>query len=119
MDNDDPTEETDLVYLQLCHGRVIRDQDMDETGFDGPLLGPFVSIQLEYAYSIRGMINDSEDFWLSFDEDPHGLCIYYDGKWYGRVCILPARKLTKDNYYRNIPPSIPDQSKTYHPKKKE
>lgn len=121
MDTDDPNKETEQLYIHLWHGRDVRDQDMDETGYDGPLLGPFLSVQVEYAYAVRGMLNDnaSDGFWLWFDEDPESLCIYYDGKWYGRICILSACNLAKDNYYRKVKRCIPEQAKANHPKKKE
>jgi len=121
MDNNDPTnEELEQLYIHLGHGRNIRDQDMDETGYDGPLLGPFLSVQVEYAYAVRGMLNNNgDDMWLWFDDDPESLCIYYDGKWYGRICILSARNLVNDNYYRKVKRCIPEQAKANHPKKKE
>ena len=116
-----PGSEIDLVYIHLWHGRDERTQDMDSlVGFDGPIIGPFLSIQMQYAYAVRCLLDaEGNDMWLYFDEDPNSLCIYYDGKWYGSLCILPARNMVKDGHYQKMGHHKPDQAKAIHPEKEK
>jgi hypothetical protein len=37
------------VYLELFHGRDSPDKDLDDWGFQGPVLGPFPFIQVTYG----------------------------------------------------------------------
>jgi hypothetical protein len=55
-----------MVYLFLYQGRHSRDEKLDDWGFDGPVLGPYPSIQITYGRHIKSGINqfgiDSEGF---------------------------------------------------------
>jgi hypothetical protein len=90
----DMSKSVEFVYLYLWHGREIEnaDDDMEEIGFEGPCLGPFMEIQTMYNTYIRCMPweEDKEELFLDFQ--PSSLCIYYDGKAYGALSIISASK---------------------------
>ena len=77
----------DEVYLHLYHGRLDPKQDMEEFGTDGPLLGPFKTIQFTYRDSIRCMHEDDskhDDFWLAWNSEQ---LIEHEGVYY-RDCSV-------------------------------
>lgn len=41
------------VYLHLFHGRDDPDQEMDDWGFRGPTLGPFLYVQTTYMCDVK------------------------------------------------------------------
>jgi hypothetical protein len=47
------------VYLKLLHGRLDPNPDMQDWGFDGPVLGPFEAVHITYRDEIR-CLGDSE-----------------------------------------------------------
>jgi hypothetical protein len=57
------------VYIKLLHGRDDPNQDMEDWGFNGPVLGPFRCIRSGGAEEIE----------LGFTDD----LLTYDGKHYG------------------------------------
>ena len=38
-----------MLYIRLFHGRTDPDQDMDDWGFDGPVLGPYQFAHTTYT----------------------------------------------------------------------
>jgi hypothetical protein len=69
------------VYLKLLHGRLDRNQEMRDWGFDGPVLGPFEAVHFMYRDHIR-CISDSateREIELGFADD----LLIYEGKYYG------------------------------------
>ena len=41
------------LYLGLFHGRDTPDEDMNEWGFEGPMIGPLRWVHTTYAFTIR------------------------------------------------------------------
>lgn len=46
-------KKTKGVYLELFHGRRSLDQDMDDWGLEGPILGPFDWVHTTYGSEIK------------------------------------------------------------------
>lgn len=73
------------MYLDLYHGRVNKDQDMDDWGSNGPLIGPCRVIHVTYANMIRVGLsksaggNEDIDFTIYIDDD----LVTFDGVYYG------------------------------------
>ena len=69
------------VYIKLLHGRDDPDQDMQDWGFAGPLLGPFEALHFTYRNHIRCISNSAteEELELGFTDD----MLTYEGKRYG------------------------------------
>ena len=72
--------EPDTVYLHLYHGRLDPDEDMEGFGTEGPLLGPFETVQFTYANQIRCISADGEEKWLNWDDNQ---LILHEGVYYG------------------------------------
>lgn len=69
-----------MVYLNLYHGRHSREEELDDWGFDGPILGPFPSIQITYGSHIKTTTKVD----LGIDSD--GLVEFF-GAYYGDFSI--------------------------------
>jgi hypothetical protein len=41
------------IYLKLMHGRDDPEQQMDDWGFDGPVLGPLEAVHFTYTTHVR------------------------------------------------------------------
>jgi hypothetical protein len=69
------------VYIKLLHGRDDPDQDMQDWGFAGPLLGLFEALHFTYRNHIRCISNSAteEELELGFTDD----MLTYEGKHYG------------------------------------
>jgi len=82
-----------MLSLNLFHGRATPDEELDDWGSDGPVLGPFSFIQVTYGSHIKlgfllpdGSEPPPEQDWLP------DLCIdegvvFYDGVYYGDFTI--------------------------------
>lgn len=99
------------MYLQLFHGRTNADQQMDDWGLPGPVIGPLAYTHTTYASDVKfGFADTSKsDGWLTVVD---GL-IYYDGVSYGDWSTFTG--LPEDHKARLIefdqtkakPPAIP------------
>jgi len=67
------------VYLKLLHGRDDPAKDMEEYGFDGPVLGPFDYVHVTYNTMIDCGKNGEPIQTLRFHQD----MIEHEGKFYG------------------------------------
>lgn len=74
------------VYLKLLHGRDNPAQDMQDWGYDGPMLGPFEAIHITYRDHIRCIAKDADEVELGFTDD----MLTYQGKHYGDFEIAEA-----------------------------
>jgi hypothetical protein len=75
------------LYLELYHGRNDPDVDMEDWGFEGPVLGPLKFIHFTYHSHYRvELLNGEATDPISYYDD----MIFYDGKWYGDWSIVPA-----------------------------
>ena len=73
------------IYIRLYHGRTSIDEKLDDWGWNGPVLGPYESIQLTYGTHIKMHKADHfED--LGVVED----LIFYDGYYYGDASIFSS-----------------------------
>ena len=71
------------IYLKLLHGRTHPDEQLEDWGFDGPVLGPFEAVHFTYATHVRcfpkSSDGDAEVIELRYHDD----LIFHDGKYYG------------------------------------
>ena len=74
------------MYLELFHGRNYTNQQMDDWGFEGPVIGPFDTAHVTYNTHIK-LWREAEGttYEVVFRED----MIEYDGKFYGDWVFLP------------------------------
>jgi hypothetical protein len=98
-----PTAKLRTVYLKLLHGRLDPNQDMQDWGFNGPVLGPFEAVHITYRDELR-CLGDSEpsELILRYTED----MLTYEGKYYGDFEI--AADFGSDTP-KTLPPD-PDQA---------
>lgn len=85
------------VYLHLFHGREDPEQDMDDWGEDGPIVGPFDWFHVTYKDELKGVI-DGDPYWFPHIAPCEDM-IYFRGKWYGDWSIhdhAEARRLVLD-----------------------
>jgi hypothetical protein len=94
------------LYLALFHGRRRPDEEMDDWGFNGPLLGPLEWVHTTYALNIRVKFARKVDEAAYFSKpeypDAHDLImaddmIVYANRYYGDwssfyVCEDETRK---------------------------
>jgi hypothetical protein len=71
------------MYLELFHGRTTADQQMDDWGLPGPIIGPLQYAHTTYASDLKfGFVDKSKsDGWLTVVD---GLIYYdrvFDGDW--------------------------------------
>lgn len=87
------------MYLQLFHGRTNPDQQMDDWGSAGPVIGPLNYVHTTYATNVQfGFADESKSAgWLTIID---GL-IYYDGVFYGDWSTF-AQELDEEHRARLI-----------------
>lgn len=66
------------VFLKLFHGRNAPTDELDDWGFEGPMLGPMDYVHTTYASDVKYCLN-GEDYRLHIIEG----CVEYEGKYYG------------------------------------
>ena len=81
------------VYLELFHGRRNPHEDLDDWGFEGPVLGPFPFVHITYGSTIKVGINPviSSPYCnsnLHIDEDGF---IVFAGSYYGDMSVFDDR----------------------------
>ena len=96
-----------MMYLRLFHGRSDPNQDMDEWGSYGPVLGPYELIHSAYAFSLELGNNDTCDELFY-----HGGMVYYDGIYYANWTVFDDPTLNDGRYQ----PTAFEQSKANLPK---
>ncbi len=76
-----------MLYIRLFHGRTDPDQDMDDWGSDGPVLGPYEFVHTTYAAFVRlGRRDGICDELHVLERD----MLYYNGVYYGDWSVFPA-----------------------------
>ena len=96
------TVEDQKLYLRLYHGRNDPQEDLEDWGSEGPVFGPYESIQITYESHIK-MHSDSGFDDLAWQED----LVFYDGIYYGDVEIsttAPASEITPYKHEKTIFP---------------
>ena len=85
-----------MIFIHLYHGRKDPEQQMEDWGEDGPVIGPFDWFHGTYFSTFNfGTTKDGALWWLGDNKGfPEGL-IYYDGMYYGDFEIVSTddRKL--------------------------
>lgn len=93
------------TYLALFHGRDDATIEMDDWGFNGPMIGPIIGFHVTYADHIRVGFNTvqeaikffphADDNWvdLEFVND----CLKYEGKFYGDYTVHPHQQTRFDD----------------------
>lgn len=89
------------LYLGLFHGRKAVDEDLDDWGFDGPMIGPVKYVQTTYAAEVKIEFENREDMRKYFpavieDWEKHGYAnspewqlpiqedlLVYEGEFFG------------------------------------
>ena len=74
------------VYVRLFHGRLDPNENMNDWGFDGPLLGPFESVHFTYKWHVRCLPLSSQEKEVEFEFNDD--LLFYDGKYYGDFEIV-------------------------------
>lgn len=106
------------VYLALFHGRLQSNEQMDDWGFNGPLIGPLEWVHTTYSLHIRLMFINHDDEKLYFQKPAHPDAndiiiaddvIPYAGKYYGdwTVFFVGENEIRKPlDTFRNEPRRI-------------
>jgi hypothetical protein len=83
------------VYIKLFHGRKDPNQNMDDWGDPGPILGPFQWVHGTYCNDLKlGDINSPSD---SLGELPiYKDLVYYDGVFYGDFSVIAPDTAKED-----------------------
>ncbi len=90
------------IYIHLFHGRKTPDEQLEDWGHDGPVLGPFPFAHITYNTDIK---LDNEAFHeLRFVDD----LLYYDGVYYGdwSVTAWPPKSPEAYEQEKSEPPSV-------------
>lgn len=69
------------TYLALFHGRNDPKQDIEDWGFDGPVIGPVNWVHTTYGGEIKVALKDEAD--ASIHITVVEGCISFEGKYYG------------------------------------
>jgi len=93
-------------YLRLYHGRVDPQEKLEDWGSEGPIFGPYESIQITYGADIKMHKYDHfED--LGWYQD----LIYYDGVYYGDMQIFSTDQATETTPYQEEKRILPQEKK--------
>ena len=76
-----------MVYLELFHGRHSPDEELDDWGFEGPILGPFPFVHITYGSDIK--LGDESDLELSIDKEGY---VQFAGAYYGDMSTFSDPK---------------------------
>lgn len=79
------------LYIRLFHGRDYPEEELDDWGHDGPVLGPFDDMSVTYLSSIR-FFEGIHEYWVHVEND----LFFYDGKYYGDWSIFPKNTSPKE-----------------------
>lgn len=85
------------VYIELFHGRHTPDEELDDWGFPGPILGPFPWFHMTYGSDVKlgddGLIIMGKTIEFPVP-DKDGL-IPFLGAYYGDMSIMSSRSSNK------------------------
>lgn len=75
------------LYLRLYHGRTNPEQEMDDWGFEGPVIGPVTAVVATYLQDIRVFgERPTDELWL---ESTKGM-IVWEASYYGDFAVFCA-----------------------------
>jgi hypothetical protein len=87
------SEPKPAMYLRLFHGRRNPDENLNDWGLDGPVIGPCVAITSTYAAHVRLHDENDNELWLEYQGD----LLAFDSIYYGDFAIStekPTASLT-------------------------
>lgn len=116
---DTPRLIPDAVYISLFHGRDTVEEEMEDRGYQGPIIGPFRYVQITYMSDIKfamekeafkaafpdiyqswvsaGYSNAAGDYdvstgvtWIEHSIQPVEDCFPWQGKFYGDFSIISS-----------------------------
>ena len=106
------------LYLALFHGRHDRNAQMEDWGFNGPLLGPLAFCHTTYLADIKIEFEDAEDAWHCCQENSRSVMltvvddmVHFEGAYYGdwtvftvapEACALPADTFRKQERWNRM-----------------
>ena len=97
-------EQKGKQYLRLYHGRKTPEEKLEDWGSEGPVFGPYESIQVTYGSHIKMHKSDGFDD-LHWHED----LIYYDDIFYGDMEIFSAEEIPETTPYQEVKSQLPDE----------
>lgn len=71
------------VYLKLLHGRSDPSEQLEDWGFNGPVLGPFEAVHFTYTTHVRCFPEGSDGDAAAIELCYHDDLLVHDGKYYG------------------------------------
>ena len=86
------------IYIHLYHGRTDPNQDMDEFGEDGPLIGPIEGLHVTYHSHIRPVIDGDACTFMHWHDD----MLYFDGKFWGDWSVVTEEEVNDKDYYAKM-----------------
>jgi hypothetical protein len=84
------------IYLELFHGRKSRDEQLDDWGAEGPILGPLSYVHTTYASDIKIQTADGLDGVLSVVGEGVPDVLFYGGMYYGDWSVFGSEALTDE-----------------------
>lgn len=94
--------------IYLNHGRAYPEEELDDWGADGPILGPFTGMHLTYMSTVRFFNSDGASRNDEYEASIVGDLFFYDGMYYGDWGVITFDP-NSDNEYRKL--ELPDESK--------
>ncbi len=98
-------EQKGKQYLRLYHGRIDPKEKLEDWGSEGPIFGPYESVQMTYGSHIKMHTGSGFDD-LNWLED----LIYYDGIFYGDMEIFNAEEAQKTTPYQEEKSKLPNET---------
>lgn len=90
-----------MLYIHLFHGRKTVNEDMNDWGEDGPVIGPVDYFHLTYGNDIK-----LGDDLCNLHIDKTGL-LYFDGMYYGDFSVLDGQTylggLVHGDWQKSVP----------------
>lgn len=82
------------IFIELLHGRHTPDEELEDWGFDGPVLGPFPWFHMTYGGDVnlgdQGLIVMGKQVEFPVPDAKEGL-IHFLGAYYGDMSIMSSR----------------------------
>lgn len=75
------------IYVSLFHGRTHADEELDDWGCNGPILGPFTQINVTYMCNVR-LYDETDGEESEYEGRIVDDMFFYDGIYYGDWAII-------------------------------
>jgi len=81
------------IYIELFHGRISPDEELEDWGFQGPILGPYPYIHYTYGCDPRTTQEDYTEVQLpTWDKND---LVPYLGSFYGDMTVCDGDHILK------------------------